>query len=1379
VNVGELERALADAGVELFLDDARLRYRAPKGALSEALRAAIGEHRGALVQALAARASAGIARDDDRRHEPFPLTDLQQAYWVGEQGLFEAAGAGYFYQEYRVDDLDVARLRRAVAELSARHDVLRLVVEDGGAQQRFAPPGPPPPVPCIEHGDRGGAQAEATMVELRARLAERLPSLSDGQPISFSVVRFADQVRIGILIRLIAADGVSLETLYGDLVALYTGAALEDRADVPSYRDYVLSRVAHTGSAAYRRSLDYWTARLDTLPGPPQLPVATGDARGLVPPGAGLRRRHGALDAERWRRLQDRARRAGLPVNSLLCSLFVDCVRRWSSEDRFTLNVLVANRPPADPQVDRIVGNCSSTTLLEIAPVAAGASVIERARTLQGQLYADLQHADVPGVAVIRELARRRPPDGRPPMPVVFTSGIGLTRDFRGFTLGADGWRLVHSALRTPQVWLDHQVYEEDGALLYNWDFEPQALDPGAIDAMFACYEALLAELVDDEAAWHDPEVPRLPADEVRERDAANATGAAVPAGNLISALLDRVERPDGDAGVAVVDPDRRLRYGELLTEASVVAGGLRRLGCQPGDLIAIHLEHGWRQAVAVLGVHLAGAAYVPVDGAVPPARLEQIVRHAGARALIARGSAGKAAATAAGVASFDIDADRDADALGYGIAPRPSAADELAYVIYTSGSTGAPKGVAMEHGAALNTLVDVRARFGLDPSDRVLAISSLAFDLSVFDLFATFAAGATLVYPRPSARPDPQALADAVRDQRVTVWSSVPALLELTCEYLGDRVATELASLRLIMLSGDWIPLALAALVRERLPGARLVSLGGATEAAVWSNYHEVHGLDPAWPSIPYGRPLANQRLQVLDRQLRPVPRGVVGDLYISGLGLARGYHNARDLTRASFLAHPRTGERLYRTGDLARYREAGLIEFLGRSDAQVKIGGFRIELGEIETHLRRVPGVEAAVVLATTAATRGAARKLAGFVVEDGTARFDAERARGALAERLPHYMLPTRLEIVARIPLTANGKVDRRRLEASLAAPAAGAAPSRARTVTEARLAAIWAALLGIDDVAPEAEFFALGGDSLRAVRLFHRIQRDFGLRLPLDSLFEHGTVAAQSRLIDERVAMSTQAWIRLRAGEAGRTPLFLFPPVGGAIFCYRPLLEAIGPHTPIHGVRAWGLEPGEQPLESVPAMCDRYLPRLREAAPAGRAVFAGWSMGGVVALYAARAFEAAGGDVDRVLAIDSWVGDELAPPSDEARDFREFVADLGSTAVQGLASSGGGDDLASPATLSEPLRRAFAVFRANARALRACPALTPGPDSFPVTYIEAAGSSSLHRWVRPFEHRRWTAEAQRWQRVRVDADHYTVMASDGVRQYADSLRETSAE
>jgi thioesterase domain-containing protein/acyl carrier protein len=319
-----------------------------------------------------------------------------------------------------------------------------------------------------------------------------------------------------------------------------------------------------------------------------------------------------------------------------------------------------------------------------------------------------------------------------------------------------------------------------------------------------------------------------------------------------------------------------------------------------------------------------------------------------------------------------------------------------------------------------------------------------------------------------------------------------------------------------------------------------------------------------------------------------------------------------------------------------------------------------------------------------------------------------------------------------------------------------------------------------LLGIDDVAPAADFFALGGDSLRAVRLFHRIQRDFGLRLPLDSLFEHGTVAAQSRLIDERVAMSTQAWIRLRAGAAGRTPLFLFPPVGGAIFCYRPLLEAIGPHTPIHGFRAWGLEPGEQPLESVPAMCDRYLPRLRETAPAGRAVFAGWSMGGVVALYAARAFEAAGGDVERVLAIDSWVGDELAPPSDEARDFREFVADLGSSAVPGLTSSGSaGDDLASPATLSEPLRRAFAVFRANARALHACPALPPARDSFPVTYIEAAGSSSLHRWVRPFEHRRWSAEAQRWQRLRVDADHYTIMASDGVRQYADSLRETSAE
>ncbi|MFR9677008.1 amino acid adenylation domain-containing protein, partial [Streptomyces sp. TR06-5] len=351
----------------------------------------------------------------------------------------------------------------------------------------------------------------------------------------------------------------------------------------------------------------------------------------------------------------------------------------------------------------------------------------------------------------------------------------------------------------------------------------------------------------------------------------------------------------------------------------------------------------------------------------------------------------------------------------------------DLAYVIYTSGSTGVPKGVAVSHGAALNTCVDVVERFGVGPGDAVLGLSSLSFDLSVFDVFGVLGAGGRLVLPRAGSSRDPGHWLELVREHRVTVWNSVPALMAMLVEHAAG--GGEGLPLRVVLLSGDWIPVDLPGRVRGLAGGARVVSLGGATEAGIWSIAYPVDEVDPGWDSIPYGRPLRNQRFHVWNERWQECPVHVPGELFIAGAGLAEGYWRDEERTAASFVRHPVTGERLYRTGDLGRWLPSGEIEFLGREDFQVKVGGFRIELGEIEAAVAECPGV-AAVVAAAPGERHH--RRLAGYVVPAAGAGEDLlDRVRERAEDRLPSYMVPATWTVLDHLPLSANGKIDRNAL------------------------------------------------------------------------------------------------------------------------------------------------------------------------------------------------------------------------------------------------------------------------------------------------------------------------------------------------------------
>ncbi|MBZ6204382.1 amino acid adenylation domain-containing protein [Streptomyces olivaceus] len=1025
MNIPELLARYADEGVVLWAQDGQLRFRAPQGRLTDTHRAELRTHKQDILRHLEAGRPA-LRPDPDSRHEPFPLTDIQAAYLIGRTDAYAYGGVGcHAYVELDHPELDVERVTAVWRELVERHDMLRAVVHHDGYQQVLADV-PDLHVACDDLTGLPAADAEAELARTRARLSARETPTDQWPLFDVHVSRTAGRAVLHLSFDMLVVDHASLRILLAEFRHRYGGGVLSAAPRI-TFRDYVLARRAQTGIDGHARDRAYWTERLDTLPPAPELPLAepweaavgasTG-TRGAPTDAVTFRRLEVPLSAADRERLTERAARRGLTVSTALLTAYAETVGRWSRTSRFTLNVPTVDRPDLHEDIGRLVGDFTSLELLAV-DLDTPAAFAERTGALGQQLLEDLAHPLFTGSEVLAELSRRA---GAPVlMPVVFTSALGT-----GGTAEGVPPEVAHAATRTPQVWLDCQVMHRGDALILSWDVREGALAHGVAEDMFGAWTSLVrllsAEGEEGDAAWDAPVDIPLPAAQRDRRAAANATGGPLPDALLHEPLLDRA-RTTPDA-IAVRTPETALTYRQLADRAGGVAETLTASGLRPGEPVAVWTDKGWEQVVAVLGTLMAGGAYLPVDTAQPPARRDTILADAGVRTVLTQSWLAETDDLPATVSAVAVDLVPAAPATREPrTAPRRDP-DDLAYVIYTSGSTGTPKGVMISHRAALNTVQDINRRYAVTDRDRVLGIAGLGFDLSVYDLFGPLAVGATLVLPRADRRGDPSHWAELVRDFGVTVWNSVPGQLHMLCDWLRSEPPADDATLRLALISGDWIPVALPDQARALLPGLEIISLGGATEGSIWSIAHPIGEVDTDRPSIPYGTPLTNQTFAVLDRHLRPRPEWVPGELFIGGAGVALGYLGDEARTAERFLTDPRTGQRLYRTGDLGRYLPDGTIEFLGREDAQIKIRGYRVELAEVEAAVQAHPAVAAGAVVVDDSAAGG--RRLAAFVE---TARRDGDRraAPGARQAR----------EAAADAVREASAAVDGARLADFLAA------------------------------------------------------------------------------------------------------------------------------------------------------------------------------------------------------------------------------------------------------------------------------------------------------------------------------------------------------
>ncbi|MDR8373295.1 non-ribosomal peptide synthetase [Pseudomonas lactis] len=941
---------LKSLGVELWPQDGQLKFRAPQGLLNAERLAQLREHKQQILHLLQTQERPEVVADPAQRHAPFPLTDVQNAYLLGRQSSFGYGNvACHGYLELSWPNLDPQQVEQAWNRLIARHDMLRAVIASEGSQRVLAE---------VDHyplavTDLRGAtrqQHQHGVQQIRQAMEQKLYPTEAWPLFELRLSRSDSGDTLHFSMDSLIADWASAQLLFNELEQLLH----DPEARLPtlniSFRDYLLAERGLLEGSRHQRDRDYWLARIDELPAAPQLPAPLGGEDTRVPR---FQRHSAQLDASQWAALKRAASALGLTPSIVVLSAYAGTLQRWSQQPAFSLNLTLLNRLPLHPQVGQLVGDFTSVSVLQVND-PQGQDFTSQARQLGNQLFADLEHRLFSGIQVMREIGRRRGREAAA-MPVVFTSAIGL-----GIEPPATSQRRVgHGITQTPQVTLDCQVMDDAQGLHIHWDVRQGVFPDGLIEDMQQAFVCELRLLALDPAAWDQPMHVPLPAWQQRERLAANASAAPLPTGRLHDGLLAMAwERPQA---LAVVDAHGSLTYAALMERALAVAAALHAAGCRAQEPVAILMPKGRDQVVAAYGVLLAGAAYLPLDSNAPAARRDRVLHSAQVRHVLGCSQA------LPQVPLPDALAWHAVDQLAPAMPDFPAAdgsPDDLAYVIYTSGSTGEPKGVMISHRAALNTVQDINRRFEVSATDRVLGLAQLSFDLSVYDLFGPLAVGGTLVLPDPARGADPSHWAELVQRHQVTLWNSVPAQLQMLAHYLQAE-PRPLDSLRLALLSGDWIPLNLAPQLQALLPGLALVALGGATEASIWSNLHPIGAIDPAWRSIPYGLPLANQGLRVLDSQWRDAPTWVPGDLYITGVGLAQGYLGDPALSNARFFAHPLDGQRLYRTGDRGRYLPGGELEFLGREDGQVKIRGHRVELGEIDAALLATPGVDSAVSL------------------------------------------------------------------------------------------------------------------------------------------------------------------------------------------------------------------------------------------------------------------------------------------------------------------------------------------------------------------------------------------------------------------------------
>ncbi|MFD7412521.1 amino acid adenylation domain-containing protein [Kitasatospora purpeofusca] len=1203
------------------------------------------------------------------RAERLPLSPAQRGLWFH----YRLEGPSPTYNIplalTLTGPLDRDALALAVGDLVARHETLRTVYgesADGEPYQRILPPAP------VELHTGTGEITDAVRYAF---------DLGAEPPLRASLFAHQDGTHtLLLLLHHIAGDGASTTPLARDLAAAHTARLAGHAPELPpltvQFADHVdwQAKLLGTGeapSALAVRQLDHWRKTLAGLPDQLDLPTdrprpAVASHRGATVPFR--------LDAEAHTALAALARTTGTSVFTAVQAGLAALLTRHGCGTDIPVGTPVAGRD--SDETAALVGYFVNSVVLrtDTSGDPTFRELLGRTRTA---VLGAHDHADLPFDRLVEELNPRRSLARHPLFQVMlawqsvpdraFALGGGLTATVAAIPSGTAKFDLTLNAGEL-----------REGGIAGFLEYRTDLFDEATVRAL----AERLARLLTAAATAPDTTIGRLPLIGAEEHHRAlvewNGTPVRSEPGATLPELFEAAALADPGA-TAVSCEGETLSYAELGARADRLARLLAARGIGPGTIVALALPRSLDLVTGLLAVAKAGAAYLPLDPEYPADRLAYMLADAAPAALLTD-TATAPRMPEHRVPQLLVDGG-EADAhpavpLAQHERTRPLTAEDTAYVIYTSGSTGRPKGVPVTHHNVVRLFSATDHWFGFGPEDVWTLFHSYAFDFSVWELWGALLRGGRLVVVPHLVSRDPAAFLDLLARERVTVLNQTPSAFYQLSAADRERPGTELA-LRYVVFGGEALELGRLDDWYERHAddAPTLVNMYGITETTVHVSYIALDRASAAaGSSSTIGVNIPDLRIYVLDRYLQPVPPGVTGEMYVAGAGLARGYLGRPALSSERFVADPyaelfgERGTRMYRSGDLARRRTDGVLEYFGRADQQVKIRGFRIELGEIEAVLAAHPAVADAAVIVREDVPGD--KRLVGYaVLAPGADLVTGEELRTRTAADLPVHMVPSAVVLLDRLPLTANGKLDRRALPAP-DAPAAGAGRPP-RNPREQQLCELFAEVLGVPAVGVEDDFFALGGHSLLVVRLAGRIRAVLGLEVGIGTLFQAPTVAALDTALsaDTPGADALDVLLPLRPVAPGRrNPLFAVHPAGGLSWCYTGLIRNIPADVPIYGLQAQGVgaATADEPLPAtMEDLAAHYVDRLREVQPEGPYRLLGWSTGGIIAHAMAARLEELGCVVELLAVLDAY----------PAEGFRDLPVPDQAEALEALLTMGG--------------------------------------------------------------------------------------------------------
>ena len=1181
-----------------------------------------------------------------------PLSFAQQRLWFIDQ--LEPGNAVYNIPGVtRLEGrLDLSVLERVINEIIRRHEVLRTRFEvEAGEPAQVIDAWEPRRLEVTDLTKLIPEEREAEISRITREEAETGFDLRRGPLLRVKALKLEEEEHVLLCtMHHIVSDGWSMGILIGEVGALYQAFQQGEASPLEElpiqYADYAVWQRKYLAGGVMHAEVGYWKERLKgaavlELPADHPRPAAPSHRGGLE---------RVALERELSEGLRRLSRREGATLFMVLMAGFKALLMRYSGEEDVVVGTVVANRTRRE--VEGLIGFFVNTLALR-TDLSGNPSIVESIRREREVALGAYGRQEAPFEKLVEEINPQRDLSRSPLFQVMMA-----LQNMRQEELSPGGLNAIRAGEETRSakfdLTLDLMEGEEGigGVVEYSQDLYERE----TIERLARHYERVLKEMV------RDPEqrIREIELMSGSEREqvlvAWNETARAYPRDRTTHEMFEEQARRRPDA-VAVVYEEQEVSYGELNRRANRLAHYLRRLGVGPEALVGICIDNCVETVVGFLGILKAGGAYLPLDPSCPAERLRLMLKDGEPLVIVTQE---RFLGVLPEFSGEIICLDRDrllAEGESEENPPLQVRGENLAYVIYTSGSTGRPKGICITH-RAINRLVINTDYVSLDSSSRVGQAANSSFDAVTFEIWGALLAGGTVIVIK---KEEALSVAELGRQLQLLKINTLFVTTALFNE-MARLVPESLSNLETLMFGGEAVEPRWVGEVLEKGSPERLLHVYGPTESTTFATWHEVDQVEKAARSVPIGRPIANTEVYLLDGGVEPAPPGVTGEIYLGGDGLARGYLGRPDHTAERFVPHPfrEGGGRLYRTGDLGRRDADGSIGFLGRVDWQVKLRGYRIELKEIEAVLSEHRSVKQCIVVAGDDQGRG--KRLLAYVV--GEAEVTAMLLKRHLRERLPEYMAPEAILVLEEMPLTANGKIDRRRLpapadarqsmEGSLVYP---------RDLLEFKLLQVWESVLGVHPIGVKDNFFDLGGHSLLALRLMAGIRSAVGRELPLSALFQGGTIESMAAILRrDASSISWSCLVELQA-SGSRSPLFLVHPAGGNVLCFSDLARRLGSDRPVYGLQTPGLH-GERPLYArIEDMAAHYIEAIRTVQPEGPYLLGGWSLGGIIAYEMAQQLIAQDQRIGHLLMLDSAINnarrenverDEETPDDEDAQD-----------------------------------------------------------------------------------------------------------------------------